>query len=411
MRKKSGYILVLTILVIGMLFFFALCYLNLLTAEKTITRRVQDDLVAHAAAEAGMDAAIYHLEGDPAWTGTWDRIVLPHSGASYTVRFEPRGQVFSTSNMTGSDPVRGYGGRVVPSGAIHLVCVGEYGGAQRIEQCMITAGSLLFRNAAYVRRTISLVGSANTDSYDSSAGSYEQTHVNQYGDIGTNQGSAGTVSMTGNSAVNGTVTVGPGGSSGSVNGVVGQSYQGLTVLTEPIPLNDVSVPVGATPADVTVNRRVPPTVLPPGSYRNLTVGANGVVELSEGTYVLSGNLDMSAGGQLKLPPGGGRVQIYVLGSTVSLSGNSIDNQTSIASNLVIYGGPNTRQVTITGNGQACFALYAPEADIRITGNGQIFGSLVGNSLTMTGNGALHFDRALRRLVNPSAGGISVTSRW
>jgi hypothetical protein len=47
-----------------------------------------------------------------------------------------------------------------------------------------------------------------------------------------------------------------------------------------------------------------------------------------------------------------------------------------------------------GTAQAFCKLYAPNADITITGDFDFNGSLVGKSVKLSGNAAFHYDEAL-----------------
>jgi hypothetical protein len=47
-----------------------------------------------------------------------------------------------------------------------------------------------------------------------------------------------------------------------------------------------------------------------------------------------------------------------------------------------------------GNGVMYAIIDAPNAALTYSGNGSIYGALVGNTITDSGNGAIHFDTAL-----------------
>jgi hypothetical protein len=47
------------------------------------------------------------------------------------------------------------------------------------------------------------------------------------------------------------------------------------------------------------------------------------------------------------------------------------------------------------------ALYAPNADITIRGNAQVYGGITGNSLSCSGSSGIHFDEALGRDTGPA----------
>src|SRR5690606_13992543 len=49
---------------------------------------------------------------------------------------------------------------------------------------------------------------------------------------------------------------------------------------------------------------------------------------------------------------------------------------------------------IAGNGDLRAVVYAPNAEVKINGNGNVMGSVVGNTITLTGNAAFHYDESL-----------------
>ena len=61
-----------------------------------------------------------------------------------------------------------------------------------------------------------------------------------------------------------------------------------------------------------------------------------------------------------------------------------------------------------GDGYISAAVYAPRADIAMKGNGHIYGSVVGNSFKLNGNGARHQDESLSRL---RSSGIWGLDKW
>jgi hypothetical protein len=88
---------------------------------------------------------------------------------------------------------------------------------------------------------------------------------------------------------------------------------------------------------------------------------------------------------------------YVQGN-ISLAGNSITNGSGLAQNFIVYGVTPTdgsaRTASVSGNGTFTGVVDAPAYDISYTGNGDVVGALLGNTLNVSGNGNLHYDEAL-----------------
>jgi hypothetical protein len=68
--------------------------------------------------------------------------------------------------------------------------------------------------------------------------------------------------------------------------------------------------------------------------------------------------------------------------------------------MLFYGGNGT--IDISGLGTFCGIIVAPNATVKMHGNAQIYGAIVGNIVGLNGggnSGAVHYDQALDG-VNP-----------
>jgi hypothetical protein len=78
------------------------------------------------------------------------------------------------------------------------------------------------------------------------------------------------------------------------------------------------------------------------------------------------------------------------GTTAATANNPI--------NLQIYGTApisGTKQdYQIAGNGALSAVVYAPNASVKINGNGDVMGSVVANDITVVGNALFHYDESL-----------------
>ncbi len=70
--------------------------------------------------------------------------------------------------------------------------------------------------------------------------------------------------------------------------------------------------------------------------------------------------------------------------------------------------PIAQSITINGNGVLSAVVYAPNANISMHGggnSGNVFGSLIGKTITVTGNSAFHYDEALADMDGDGALGM------
>ena len=151
----------------------------------------------------------------------------------------------------------------------------------------------------------------------------------------------------------------------------------------------------------------------PGIYTSITVSGNGKLTMNPGIYAIagggfnvSGNGSVSVGTVTSNVTGTG-VMIYNAGSnflttggttfgTVTLSGNGTISLTpattgTYAGILIFQSRDNTKVLTFSGNGIVMPGglIYAPKAALAISGNGQFKGSIIVDTINISGNTILN----------------------
>lgn len=121
-----------------------------------------------------------------------------------------------------------------------------------------------------------------------------------------------------------------------------------------------------------------------------------LVSAAEGT-----NAVKTAGSGGILVGTGSTLSIYTAGNvdvTGDGSGNGgIANTSGNATGFQVWGTATTaggQTVKIAGNGDLSAIVYAPNADVSLVGNGNMFGAIVGYQAHVTGNAAFHYDESL-----------------
>lgn len=414
MKKiNRGYVLIVTLLAIAALFFYAVILVKFHFTEKNIAQKGEMTLIAEQAADAGVNDAIFYLKRDPKWTAGFNNVVLPHSSASYTVTFNnAQNTPYSTNNSAGAQAVTGYNGINVPAGAIHIVSVGKSGKAAHIEEAFITTGKYVFEYLLASNGVIDLKGNIAMDSFNSSQGPYASSKQNSGADILTNLSSPESVKLDGNIKIYGSINSGPGGVENIVIKQNGNpTYMGFYAQPEVRDFSAPAPPSGPNSGDVFASGNI---TLNPGTYNNLGAASNAVITLKEGTYVFTGEVTIK-NASLVVEANSGPVTIYGLSNLTFDGKTAIQNKTQLAQNLIIYGGQNKSQVTLSNLQSAYFALYAPNSDLKIDSGSEIFGSFItsGSKIDTKGDVKIHFDKALKNIGIPgsSGSGITIMSRW
>jgi hypothetical protein len=149
-------------------------------------------------------------------------------------------------------------------------------------------------------------------------------------------------------------------------------------------------------------------------YYKFDMGRN--ISVNTGTLLISGKvvllLTSHAGVEAMGLAGTGKMEIaagasltvYTNGNVKLSGGGGVSNANAQPKTCVIFGTLPTaasgQTIDLSGNGKTSVSLYAPNADITLSGggtDGDFFGAIVGKSVTMTGTSRFHYDESLARL--------------
>ena len=374
-------------------------------------------LAALHLAEAGVDEGIWHLSFDKqkvwqGWNTSNDEVYLKHNGVffdadrnqlgEYEVRIDhpiplgteisvgPIGSALPFPITTNSTPTI-----TAVAGVPDLNSIGS---EIRVIQVLARARTV-FSLGLFSDADLELGGTTVVNSYDSRNGFYNSaTNSSNNGDSGSN----GDILLNGTPLIDGDASAGGNVVLVGQNAeITGQVEGGVTQIDLPL----VSDLVAAAKLNNN-NAEIPKAVKANGQLVNafnpatnaLSVQAGATLTLPGGTkdnpkiYYLS---DAQLAGNSNLI-----VQDYVIlftdgdldftgGTVINNGGNGPPEKFTVYSS----GGLDT---TVGLNGGAGFAgaVYAPGANLTITGGGNFFGAAVGGKVTLGGNGEFHYDEAL-----------------
>lgn len=223
------------------------------------------------------------------------------------------------------------------------------------------------------------MGGNSSDSYYSPDG---YTSGGEKGSIASN----GNIYLSGNSYVHGDARPGIGMTVDSPSRVSGSSDP----LTKPLNYPRANAGAFATTND---NANIPAAYF--SKAGNLTLKSGESLTLPGGVYYLNA-VNLGAGSTMSFT---GPAKVYCEGNWV-MNGHA-ETSGNLPKNLkIIMVGPSSSsasagKVTI-GGGSAMYAhIYAPLSPINLSGTGDFYGAMVGESIDMTGTSAIHYDTALR----------------
>ena len=192
----------------------------------------------------------------------------------------------------------------------------------------------------------------------------------------------GRVVLQANSLVTGDVVYGTTlANSGTIQGSIYNQYS--TPFVAPIPAACGSYTKAPGPGNQWIS----------GAYAydtvkgNLTVSGGGMATMIAGTYCFN-NVTVSGGSTLAFS---GAVKMNITGKFTD-SGGSLQNPSLIPANLQVFSSyTGSNGVTVSGTSATYMAIYAPGTDVTVSGGGAYFGSLVGQTLRVSGNSQVHQD--------------------
>jgi hypothetical protein len=129
-------------------------------------------------------------------------------------------------------------------------------------------------------------------------------------------------------------------------------------------------------------------VSPVDNKGNFLLDGSKTYDMPPGTYYFN---DFTLQGQSVLNIRG-PTTIYVVGNMTRAGGTHVNNNTQIPANLKILMTGGTANVT--SNNGFHGVIYAPQTAVTVDGDSDLYGAVVGRTLTITGSGSIHYDEAL-----------------
>jgi hypothetical protein len=279
---------------------------------------------------------------------------------------------------------------------------------RRIEAGVRRRSRAMFVEGLFSKDGLVLDGNQRTDSYDSRLGSYASQAVNvddggPYSDLGGSVGSNEDIRVNGSANyIRGNAIPGP------QHDVVQSGDPVITGDTVPreqeIEISDTPLAEFTAAAASNANGTwlvESGSVAYDAGRATLRVNAKSEVVLPGGTYFFS-DLTLRSQAVLRVT---GASRIYATGG-VDLSGGTVVNETGRPADLLVfvhpyplpatYDPPRT-ELTVSGHPRTAMAVYAPEADVTISGGSELFGAIVAREITLNGDTFFHYDRALGEL--------------
>jgi hypothetical protein len=389
---RRGAALFVSLLAVLVLTLLALPTMVRVSGNHRLTEKDYRELAAQALAEAGVDRAIWELNfaSITSWSQEGAARILSLTGLTASDG-TTAGDVDITVTGVGTDnPVIVATGRVGWTGDLTV--------DRRIRVVLRRGFKSFFDFGIFGDEGFDMHGNAYTDSYNSEEGVYNPASYRSLGNVGTNAFHQWDVVLLNNTIIHGDAMAG----FGSDPEYVIQLRNAATITGDKTAL-DAPKPLPAYPAPSLTPRAALTTavgsldtvITESGTYPSFTMAANSKVTITGNvTLFVDGDFLMNANSILEITPGS-TVEI-VLGHGVFQqdSNTAINNLTLDPKALAIMGTADFTNLIWRASSAFYGVVYVPEATIDYAANGDFYGSLVCNYLTMSSETGIHYDESL-----------------
>jgi hypothetical protein len=404
-KPEQASVLVVTLITCGVIATVLASYLVLLSTRYNVNARSMCWNSAMPVLEAGIEEAMTHLQADtnsPSANG-WASGTVGGQPVNSKRRNFADGSYFNVAiyNAASLSPTI-YSSGFVPA---------PYGrGYISRTVRVLTTKPRAFGVPISANGQVTISG-GYTDSYNSCLGAYSTNSngLGTNGSVATDYKALKAISLSGSAHIYGTATTGPGGTVYASGGssVGDNAWNATSTGVEPGWSDDtmnVAFPTNAPPAG-------PFTMLPSPTV----VGGSNITYVPTGTYIasaftsssktkpmivtgnaiiyLTGNVTVSGDGFIQIMPGAS-LTLYVGGGNPTISGGGVINGTLQAVNFSYYGLNTSTKLTVSGGGTFIGTINAPQADLVISGSGDIYGSAIVNTYNNSGGANFHYDECL-----------------
>lgn len=151
--------------------------------------------------------------------------------------------------------------------------------------------------------------------------------------------------------------------------------------------------------------------MPPVDYYVDSIGKANILVIGNARLVVRGNVKQSGQDTMIIAPDG-RLEMWVGGTSVDLTGQGVMNQNGYAQNFMLWCTDSVTELKYAGNGEFTGVVIAPNANVKLAGGGNgpedFIGALIANTITLNGHYSFHYDEALRNYRN---NGRFMVTKW
>jgi Tfp pilus assembly protein PilX len=399
--KKSGYVLVVALVTTIAVGVIATGLVGLTLQERRLAARSSAYSKALFAAESGADLACEEFSkqsgGASAWSG-WASSGSSKSSSSNLAG----GSQYSVTALNSADLCT-----ITATGQVSVAGVT----VQRVVKVTVKKVQntpQFFKYGIMSKASISIGGSVKADSFDSTDptkstnGQYDPIKAAANVTLATLSSANPAIKVSGGARLDGisTLSVAPGGVidiahyipyTGIKTYDAAQAIPDVVVPSFPAPTGSIDTGPWATRFQtITVNGSKDV------SLQNLKVVSDGTLTITgSGTLriYVDGEMEISGSGSLVIKEGV-KVEFYANDDLVIKGSGKLNNESGKAANCAIWGTETCTKVYATGNSAYIGTVYAPYAEVDLTGSSSATGAFLGGAVKFSGSSTYHIDESL-----------------
>jgi hypothetical protein len=395
-RGNRGFALATMMCTVVILFIIGMGVLSVGLQSRGFAVRSSSDIVARCAADAGVTKAVFEMN---------EKLkVIPWDGSSLP---EVTGETLPNSNAVYSYAVSGD-----LTNGYNVKSKGQYGLRGKTIGCSLALVGP-FERAILAQNNVVLKAGMVIDGYNSSDPWDNNIDVQ----VGTTSVLPDSIVLNMGVVVKGNVAVGVGGNVGTVIKDLGAStYRKYSMLKE-VELPPVTVPeLVDTGSDIKVQGAT--LILGPadnGQYGEIELkkAANpGILQVNGGDVILYIKGDISLGQNCEIIiKDGSTLALYLEGDMKADNSAGFNNE-GVPSSFKLFGTNTEEQsIILRAKSESLGAIYAPNADVTIMADSDIYGSVTANNVLMMALGNFYYDKALRTVTTDDDAVQFVINQW
>lgn len=417
LTSESGSILVGSVAFAFVITFLGMALFDLAVVESRLATDRETRGQAFYTAESGLQMAWYKMAKDtPTFATVYAGTFLPGttifsgnvSGLGYSVT-----KVDSPTVSSPTTPLCGTTHCLrVQSTGHGPASVGYPGGNQAVIQAVFSASAPIFDFGAFGKDSILMKTSTLIDSYNPAVGCTPVAPATAcaYSDSGASKNTLSKLDKLAGS--NGDIT--NDANTGSADGIHGNalasgtySGSGYILGTPPCAAAGCGGISGAPTKDLQPVPVCGPPYSAAGTFTNsgasynagtgvLDMSAGNTVTLNRGTTYCFSSFTMR-GGTLQLSSTGTGAVVVNLTGLMDIKAGTVLNSSLDPAMLQFYSSATCTGacMNFSAGGESYATVYAPNADVRLSGSALVNGAIVGDHVQLDGSAELHYDEALR----------------